>query len=164
MPKILFVALFVFLSVSSAVCQTQSADIKTMSDADYKTFLLQVEAALPKWETSFKSINLDKTPNLSYSVGKSIADSQIVALTEIDNLHTFIHFQQRKRTVYGELALKGFLDSLYDMAEQILWRETLNGLTLSDLEKYGPQMSVFSARVGFDAMERVRLLEKGTCP
>ena len=139
MPKILFVALFVFLSVSSAVCQTQSADIKTMSDADYKTFLLQVEAALPKWETSFKSINLDKTPNLSYSVGKSIADSQIVALTEIDNLHTFIHFQQRKRTVYGELAL-------------------------SDLEKYGPQMSVFSARVGFDAMERVRLLEKGTCP
>jgi hypothetical protein len=66
--------------------------------------------------------------------------------------------------VYGELALKGCLDSLYDMAEEIVWNETIMGVTLTSLEKYGPELSTLTMRIATDAMARVQLLEKGTCP
>jgi hypothetical protein len=83
------------LCVSSAVSQTQSTDPRLMSDADYKTFLSQVETALPKWETELKGIDLEKVPQLPYPVGKSIADSQTIGLMEIGNIRTFIHSQRQ---------------------------------------------------------------------
>jgi hypothetical protein len=135
-----------------------------MTDADYKTFLSQVEAVLPKWETALKGIDLERVPRLSYSVGKSIADSQTVGLTEIDNIRTFIFMQRRKRTVYGELALKGFLDSLFEMGDEIVWREAIMGLNLTGLEKCAPELSALAMRITNDAMARVEQLEKGTCP
>jgi len=135
-----------------------------MSDADYKTFLSQVETALPMWESDLKNIDLEKVPQLPYPVGKSIADSKTVGLMEIDNIRTLIHSQRVKRTVYGELALKGCLDSLYDMAEEIVWSEAIEGVTLTSLEKYGPELSTLNMRLATDAMARVQLLEKGACP
>ena len=134
-----------------------------MNDAEYSTFLSELEASLPKWEAAFKSIDLEKAPQLSYLVGKSIADSRTVGLTEIDNIRTYIHFQRRKRTLYGELALKGFLDSLFNSGHEILWKEAASGQNLSTFEKYGPQIDAFAARIWIDAMARVQLLEKGTC-
>jgi hypothetical protein len=164
MPKIFAVVTLFLLCVSSAVSQTQSADPRLMSDADYKVFLSKVEAELPKWETELKGINLEKAPQLPYPVGKSIADSQTVGLMEIDNIRTAIHSQRQKRTVYGELAIKGCLDSLFDMAEEIVWSESIEGVTLTSLEKYGPELSTLNMRLATDAMARVQLLEKGTCP
>jgi hypothetical protein len=164
MPKIFALVALFLLCVSSAVSQTQPADLRLMSDADYKAFLSQVETALPKWETDLKNIDLGKVPQLPYSLGKSITNSQTVGLMEIDNIRTLIHSQREKRTVYGELALKGCLDSLYDMAEEIVWNETIMGVTLTSLEKYGPELSTLTMRIATDAMARVQLLEKGTCP
>ena len=161
--NVALVAFFLFCA-SGAMGQTQSADPRLMSDADYKAFLSQVETVLPKWEAALKGIDLEKVPQLPYSVGKTIADSQTVGLTEIDNIRLYITMQRRKRTVYGELALKGFLDSLFDMGEEIVWREAVMNITLTSLEKYGPELSALAMRITTDAMERVDLLEKGTCP
>lgn len=147
-----------------AVSRAQATDPRLMTDAEYRNRLLQIEAELPKWETAFRSIDPEKIPQLPYSVGKSIEDSQTVGLTEIDNIRDFISMQRRKRTVYGELALKGFLDSLFDMEEEIVWREAIMGQGPTSLEKYGPQISAFAADIGIDAMARVELLEKRPCP
>jgi len=156
MLRILTVVTFFLLCAS--VSQAQSPNL--MSDAEYKAFLSQVEAVLPKWETALKGIDLEKVP---YSIGKPIADSQTLGLTEVDNIRTFIHLQRQKRTVYGEVALKGFMDSLFDMGEEIVWREAIMGVTLSTLDKYGADLSALNMRLSADAMERVDMLEKGTC-
>jgi hypothetical protein len=66
--------------------------------------------------------------------------------------------------VYGELALKDFIGSLYDTGEEIVWEEDFSGLTLTSLEKYAPELSSLELRISNDVMERVRLLEKGNCP
>ena len=152
------------LCASSALSQAQPSDSKLMSDADYKVFLSRIETDLPKWEAAYKSIDLEKAPQLSYSAGKSIADFQTVGLTEIDNIRTFIYMQRRKRTVQGELALMMFLNSLFDEGEEIVSREVLAGVTLSNLETYAPEMSTFSKDLFVDIQERVALLEKGVCP
>jgi hypothetical protein len=164
MSRIFAVVALFLLCVSNSVSQTPSSNPRLMSDADYKTFLSQVETALPMWESDLKNIDLEKVPQLPYPVGKSIADSKTVGLMEIDNIRTLIHSQRVKRTVYGELALKGCLDSLYDMAEEIVWSEAIEGVTLTSLEKYGPELSTLNMRLATDAMARVQLLEKGACP
>jgi hypothetical protein len=87
-----------------------------------------------------------------------------IGLMQIADVRDFIAMQRRKRTVYGELALKGFLDSLFDAAQEIQWTEAVYGLNLSSLGKFAPKISAFSALIGIDAMARVQLLEKGTCP
>ena len=51
---------------SSTGSHTHVTDERLMTDADYKIFLLQVEAVLPKWETQLKSIDLEKVPQISY--------------------------------------------------------------------------------------------------
>jgi hypothetical protein len=83
---------------------------------------------------------------------------------QIDSIRSFIARQRLKRTVYGELALKGFLDSLFDVGEEIVWREVIGGVTLTSLEKYAPELSKLNIRLATDAMARVELLEKSTCP
>jgi hypothetical protein len=164
MPRIFIVVIFFLLPFYSAESQTKSADTRLMSDADYKTFLSQVEAGLSKWETMLKGIDPEKIPQISYSRGKSFLDQRNLGLIEIGNIHLFISEQRIKRTVYGELALKGFLDSLFDVGEEIVWEEDFSGLHLTTLEKYAPELGAFSARISTDAMARVELLEKNACP
>jgi len=135
-----------------------------MSDADYKAFLLQVEAALPKWETALKNIDPEKDPQISYSQGKLIVNERNLGLTEVGNIRVFVAKQRVKRTVYGELGLKGFLQSLYDVMDSIVNIEEAAGLTLSSLEKYSPELSVLLIRIGNDVLARVELLENGACP
>ena len=48
--------------------------------------------------------------------------------------------------------------------DTIVGAEAIGNVTLSNLEKYAPAVSVLQARLGNDAMARVALLEKGTCP
>ena|ERR1035437_922032 len=136
----------------------------TMTDADYKTFLLQVETALPKWETALKNIEPEKDERISYSLGKSIVDNRNLGLMHISNIRQFLAKQQVKRTVYGELALRGFLEDLFNAMDTTVEFEVIGGLTLSSLEKFAPELSAFIIRISNDAMARVALLEKGTCP
>ena len=153
----------VILCATFATAQTNSNN-RLMSDADYKAFLLQVEAALPKWETALKNIDPEKDPQISYSQGKLIVNERNLGLTEVGNIRVFVAKQRVKRTVYGELGLKGFLQSLYDVMDSIVNIEEAAGLTLSSLEKYSPELSVLLIRIGNDVLARVELLENGACP
>jgi hypothetical protein len=145
MLRILTVVTFFLLCAS--VSQAQSPNL--MSDADYKLFLARVEAALPKWETALKGIDL--------------SDSRTAGLTEVDNIRTYIHFQRQERTVFGELVLKHSIESLFEMGEQIVWKERLFGTNLTSLDKYAADLIVLNGRLSDDVMERVDMLEKGTC-
>jgi hypothetical protein len=143
----------------------QAADSKLMTDANYKAFLTEVEDSLPKWETQLKNINLDSVPQITYSRGKSIADSRELGMREIGYIRTFVAQQRVKLTVHGELALSGFMQSLYGISGEIIWEEVSGGLTLTSLDKLAPEWSEFEIRIQNDAMERVSLLEKKpSCP
>jgi hypothetical protein len=162
--KTRFAAFVVLVSAFTVVSHAQVNDKRLMTDADYKTFLPQVEGALPKWETALKNIDLEKVPQISYSQGKRIVDHRDLALSEIANIRLYVAKQRAKRTVSGELALKGFLDSLFDNGEEIVWEEDYSGLTLTVLEKYAPELSALIIRIGNDVFARVDLLERSTCP
>ena len=151
-------------SQSIARSQDQVSDKSLMTDAAFKVFLFQVEAALPKWETQLMSIDLEKVPQISYSRGKSIIGQRDLGLMEISNIRVYLAKLQAKRTVSGELALSGFMQSLFDIGEEIVWEEDFSGLTLTGLEKYAPQFSALEIRILNDVNARVTLLEKSACP
>jgi hypothetical protein len=54
--------------------------------------------------------------------------------------------------------------SLYDSMNQEQGWEAIASVTLSDIEKYAPELSSLNMRIGNDVSARVALLEKGTCP
>jgi hypothetical protein len=135
-----------------------------MTDAEYKTWLHQVEAVLPKWETELKNIDLEKVPQISYSQGKLIVDQRDLGLMQIGYIRDYAARQTVKRTVSGELALYNFLQSLQGIGEEIVWMEVISSLTLTHLDKYAPELSKLVIPIGNDVIARVKLLEKNTCP
>ena len=135
-----------------------------MSDADYKTFLSQVETALSKWEMALKNIDPANNSQVPYAAGKMMVQGRDIGLTEIESVWPFVASQRQKRTVYGELVISNFLESLFNSMYEVVDAEALSTVTLSNLEKYAPDLSTFQARLNADAMARVQLLEKGTCP
>lgn len=135
-----------------------------MTDADYKAFLHQVEAALPKWEVAYKGIDPEKNPQISYSQGKYIVMWRDLGLMEIGNIRLSVAKLQVKRTVSGELALLGFLESLFNSAEEEVDFGAIIGLPLSNLEALAPEWGTLILRIGNDVNARVALLEQGACP
>ena len=164
MNRILSAMAVVFFCAIAVQGQTPTTDKRLMTDDDFKGFLTQVETALPKWETEFKNIDVEKAPQISYSQGKSIMDSRTLGLVETDNIRLYLLKLRAKRTVLGELAPSGFLRSLFDVEGDILREEDFAGLTLTHLEKDAPQLSALVIRIANDVNARVALLEKGSCP
>jgi hypothetical protein len=149
---------------SIAFTEAQVTDKRLMTDADYGTFLLQVETALPKWETALKNIAPENDPRISYSLGKTIMDGRNLGLMQVGSIRAHVAKQQVKRTVLGELGLSGFLQCLYNVVgDEVQLLEDAGGLTLSSLENYFPELSALSVRIGNDVLARLALLEKGTC-
>ena len=142
----------------------QHPDARLITDADYKTFLIQIEAGLPKWEMALKNIDPQTDSRISYALGKSIAENRDVGLLEINYIRLRVAELRVKRTVSDELALRGFLESLYSSIEEEVAIETIGNLNLSDLEKFEPELSTLDMRIGNDVLARVELLEKGSCP
>jgi len=161
-------AVLMLLAVlSCAFCtsgQAQTNDKRLMTDAEYKTFLHQVDAALPKWETDLKNIALEKVPQISYSTGKLIVDQRDICLMQIGYIRDRVAKQTVKRTVSGELALFNHIQSLRTTWETIVMLEATNDLTLTHLEKYLPEFSELEIRIGNDVIARVDQLEKNSCP
>jgi hypothetical protein len=148
----------------NTISHAQTVDKRLMSDADYNVFLLQVKTALPKWEAALKNIDPEKDPQISYAIGKMVVQNRDVGLMEVGYIRTYVAKLQTKRTVTGELALSGFLMSLLDsMNKELDWEAIANG-TLSDIEKYAPELVTLNINIGNDVRARVALLEKGTCP
>jgi hypothetical protein len=162
--RALSVALVVLSFTFCAHGQAQSNDKRLMTDAEYKTYLHQVEDALPKWETDLKNIDLEKVPQISYSTGKLIVDQRDLCSIQIGYIRDRIAKQTVKRTVSGELSLYNHIQSLRTTWETIVMLEATNNLTLTHLEKYLPGFSELEMRIGNDVIARVALLEKNTCP
>ena len=153
----------VFWSASRAQTTT---DPKIMNPIEYKAFLSQIEAQLPKWQSTIQSVTLENTQHMPYSQGKLIEDAQIVALNEIDNLRAYIGLERRKRTLDGELMLMMFLNHLFDESQEIMWRGAMNGLPSAPrkhIENYSPEINEFSGMIYADVQEKVSLLEKKSC-
>lgn len=140
------------------------ADNRLISDADFKAFLAQLEDSIPKWDAEFRGVDVDKNEQISYAVGKMIVDRRNLCLSEIEDIRSNLARLRAKRTVSGELALLGFLQSLYDMAEETENIEDAAGVELSHFEKYAPSLGSLQMRLGNDVTARVELLEKATCP
>jgi hypothetical protein len=159
------IAIFVvFLFVFNSGSQAQVTDTRLMTDADYNAFLLQIEAGLPKWEAALKNIDPAKDERTSYSQGQLIVIWRTLGQKEIGNIRQYVSKQRVKRTVSGELALKGFLEDLFNTMDAIVGFEAVAGLNLSTLEKFAPELGALQIRIGNDVLARVELLEKGICP
>ncbi len=144
--------------------QAQANDKRLMTDAEYKTYLHQVEAALPKWETDLKNIDLEKVPQIPYATGKLIVDLRDDGLMQIRYIRDRVSKQKVRRTVSGEMSLYMHIQSLWSTWEIIASLEISNDLTFTHLEKYLPEFSELEGRIGNDEIARVEQLEKNTCP
>lgn len=60
----------------------------------------------------------------------------------------------------GELALKGFIEGLFNNMGSIVEFEISAGLTLSSLEKFASEFGAFQIRLGNDVIARVECLRK----
>lgn len=139
---------------SVAGSQAQVTDNRLMTDADYRTFLLQVEAALPKWEAAaLKNIAPERVQRTSYAPPK--------ALIDIGGIRLAVAEQRAKRTVSGELALSGFMRSLYEMGKVISSELTVMSRATDSRFDFGPELSALEIRIDNDVNARVLLLEKG---
>jgi hypothetical protein len=134
-----------------------------MTMAEYKSFLDKVERQLPVWEAGLKRIDPAKT-NASYAVGKQIVQFRDLALKEVGWVREYVAKERVKHTVSGELALKDFLQGVYDTMDSVVTTEIAAGITASNLESYSPEISPLVIRIGNDVTARVQLLEKGACP
>jgi hypothetical protein len=136
---------------------TQVADKRLMTDADYKTFLLQVETAAPKWVTMISNITPERIRRTSYAQGLSFYD--------IGQIRAAIAEQRVKRTLSGELALLASMRSLWEMGK-VLSKEqaVMSGYTDSSFDNFAPELGELYGRIGNDVNARVALLEKGICP
>jgi hypothetical protein len=157
----LLVLLFVAISASA---QPQQTDSGLMSDADFRAFLAHLDAAIPKWEAEFNSIDVEKNAQISYVAGKAIMDRRGLCLMEIGSIRTYVAKLHGRRTVSGELALSGFLQSLFDLAEEESSMEDIAGVVLSHFDKYAQELGSLEARASSDVFAPVELLEKETCP
>ena len=144
---------FLLVCIFAAVGHAQDKDKRMMTDADYKTFLTQVEAALPKWETALKNIEPERVRRTSFATGKSLID--------IGQIRATIAEQGVKRTLSGELTLLGSMQSLDEMGKVIGWEQTMNG-TPTSLEKFDPESSALIAHIRDDVRARIALLDKST--
>jgi hypothetical protein len=135
-----------------------------MADAEYRAFLAQIDAMLPKWKASLQDIDPEKDERISYSLGKSIVSERDIALMEVGNVRTFVAAQRFKRTVSGELALAGFLEGVFDAMGDEVSLESAVGLRLSDVDKHASELSALIIRIKNDVTARVQLLENGSCP
>ncbi|MFI5110806.1 MAG: hypothetical protein ACHP78_18445, partial [Terriglobales bacterium] len=136
---------------------------RLMTDAEYKSFLSEVDGKLPEWEAALKKIDPAKA-DTSYAVGEKIVQYRDLALMQVGYAREFVAKQRVKRTVSGELALEGFLRGVFDTMGSVIVIETSAGITLSTLETFAPQISKLLGSISNDVTARVELLEKGTCP
>jgi hypothetical protein len=155
-------ALITLLCLSS-IAQTQGHDARLMSALEYKGVLDKIDAELPKWELSLKSVDPAKTA-ASYAVGKEIVGYRDIGLMQTGYVRQYVAKEHARHTVSGELALEGFLRGVFDAMESMVATETIAGVTASNVEKYAPEIAPLQARIGNDVTARVELLEKATCP
>ena len=165
MRRILMPIVLFLLCLTNAGSQTQKTDSRLMTDAQYKVFLSQVGAVLPRLEAAFQNLKPENDPKISYSISQIITENRLVGLMQIDDIRTEIKEQKQKRTVSGEVTLNSFVQELYESMSSELAVESMDtNLPPSHFERFVPEMSSIGVRIGNDSIARVQLLESHTCP
>lgn len=165
MRRNLVLGVLFLLCLTSADGQTQKADFRLMTNAQYKAFLSQVAAVLPGLKVDFQNLKPENDPQISYAIGQVVAENRAVGLMQIDDIRTEIEKQRQKRTVSGEVTLNNFVQELYESMSSELAVEAMDtNLPPSHFERFIPEMSSIGVRIGNDSIARVQLLEKHTCP
>jgi len=158
------ILLLVFLSGLGAATKGYATDTRLMTDAEYKTFLSDVDSKLPVWEAALKKVDPAKS-DASYAVGEKVVQFRDLAPMQIQNARQFVAKQRIRRTVSGELALESFLRGIFDSTDSMMITEVSAGVTLSaELDAFAPQISKLEVLISNDVIARVELLEKGACP
>jgi hypothetical protein len=156
--RLLLIA-FLF-ALSGGMTSSQTTDIRLMTEVDYKSFLLAVEAKLPEWRAAFKAIDPAKT-NLSYAVGEKVVRYRDIGLMQIESAANYTKQESLKHSVASELWLQASLQGIYDSMQAMVVYDP--SLELS-VEKYAPEIGGLVGKIAKDSYARVELLEKGTCP
>ena len=134
-----------------------------MSPTEYNKVLDQIAVESTKWEAALKKADPAKS-NVSYAVGKQIVEWRELGLKEVAWARQTAAKERAKHTVSGELALEGFVEGVFNMMDNMVQTEIAAGITISDLEKYAPDIGSLRIRIANDVTTKVELLEKGTCP
>jgi hypothetical protein len=157
------IVLLVSLCALGMVTRANATDGRLMTDAEYKSFLNDVESKLPAWEGALKKIDPAKS-EASYSIGDQIGQARDLALMLVGYARQAVAKQRVKRTVSGELALETFIKGVFDSMQSIVMLEISAGLTLSTLETFAHHTGELDGLISNDVIARVELLEKATCP
>jgi hypothetical protein len=158
------ILLLVLLSGFGAGTHAHATDGRLMTDAEYKSFLIELDSKLPVWEASLKKIDPAKS-NASYAVGEKVLQFRDLGLAQVEYARQYVLKQQIKPTVSGELALELFLRGIFDAMDSMMITEVSAGVTISsELDAFAPQIGKLEGSITDDVIARVELLEKGGCP
>ena len=154
----------ILLLPSSLVAQTSphGENSNPLSAPEYGKLLDRIEADLRVWEPAITKIDPGKG-DTSYKVGSDIAESRDLGLLHIQNAVNFIGRQRTKHTVYGEIALAGFLDSLSYEFIRMAFLGAFNDLSVEKMNDFGAEMGKDEMDLKNDGMRRLRLLEDSPC-
>jgi hypothetical protein len=151
------------VAVLCSIAQAQNHETKLMNPAEYKGFLDAVEMELPRVESALKTVDPART-NVSYTTGTQIVQFRDLCLKQIGWTLEYAAKERAKHTVSGEFALEGFLRGVFDNLDAIGQFAQPAGLSTADIDKQAPVVSSMLIRISNDLVQRIELLEKGTCP
>lgn len=152
-----------YIALSIVYGSGSESRLPLMSTVEYRIVLDKIDAELPRWELSLRSVDPAKT-TASYAVGKQIVGYRDIGLMQTGYVRQYVAKERARHSVSGELALEGFLRGVFDAMESMVATETIAGVTASDVEKYAPDIAPLQAQIGNDVTARIELLEKGACP
>jgi hypothetical protein len=148
------------LLVVCSVVRLDASDARLMTDTEYKTFLVELEAELPQWEQALKGVDPAKT-STSYAVGKRTVQYRDIGLMAIEGVSNLSKQERSRRSVTREFLLRGSLEGVMNAMEAVLISDPSVAVPL---ESYAPELSRLNLKLANDLLARVELLERGTCP
>jgi hypothetical protein len=133
-----------------------------LSAIEYGKLLDRIETDLRVWESALRKIDPGKGET-SYKVGSDIANYKDFGLRETQSAVNLIIRQRAKRTVYGEIALAGLLDTLNDAITHLAGLGAFNDLSIEKMRDFGDEMGTVEVNLRNDGMRRLQFLESNPC-
>jgi len=121
-----------------------------------------MEVDLQTWEPLLLHIDPAKG-DPSYSAGKLIEQNKAIALLELSNTRNYIGRERNRRSIYGQLALGQFVETLSGQFYILAEEGAFNDLSVETVSSYAAEISSIQKPLMEDAMNRVQKLEAGPC-
>lgn len=156
------IAIVIFPSSLSAQSSAPVTSPNPLNAAEYGKLLDRIEGDLGVWEFAIAKIDPGKG-DTSYKVGSETAKNQDLGLTGVKDARMFIGSQRTRRTIYGELALAGYLDDVRDAITQLAVEGAFNDLSDEKMSSFGGEMGSVQISLKNDGMRRLKSLEDSPC-